>query len=273
MDLHANTRGRDDGGMSGFLEELFSLREHRAVVIGGTGVLGGRMCCALASAGADVVVAGRDPKKGQACLDAIRALGGNAIFLSVDVTKRDSIEKLAAEADRKIGPIDILVNGAGVNSAEPFFEITDDTWERVLSTNLTSVHWACQIFAPAMTSRGRGSIINIASASSDKPLSRVFAYSASKAGLVNYTQNLARELGPTGVRANCLSPGFFPADQNRAILDAQRTESVIRHTPLGRFGEPIDLDGAVLLLASERAGRFITGANIFVDGGFTAMSI
>lgn len=259
--------------MNGFLEELFSLVNRRAVVIGGTGVLGGRMCRALAMAGAEVVVAGRDEGRGRECAESIASAGGSARFLTVDAARRESIERLAAAAEREIGPIDILVNAAGVNSAEPYFEIADADWERVLAMNLTSVHWSCQIFAAGMVERRRGAIVNVGSASSDKPLSRVFAYSASKAALVNYTQNLARELGPAGVRVNALSPGFFPAEQNRAILDPQRTQAVLAHTPMGRFGEPADLDGALLLLASDRAGRFLTGANLFVDGGFTSQSI
>jgi NAD(P)-dependent dehydrogenase (short-subunit alcohol dehydrogenase family) len=259
--------------MNAFLEEMFSLADRRAVVIGGTGVLGSRMCRALAMAGAEVVVAGRDEGRGRACAESIASEGGAARFLPVDAARRDSIERLAAEAERDVGPIDVLVNAAGVNSAEPYFEIADGDWERVLATNLTSVHWSCQIFAAGMVQRRRGAIVNVGSASSDKPLSRVFAYSASKAAVVNYTQNLARELGPAGVRVNCLSPGFFPAEQNRAILDPQRTQAVLAHTPMGRFGEPADLDGALLLLASDRAGRFVTGANLFVDGGFTAQSI
>lgn len=259
--------------MSKYLAELFSLQDRRAVVIGGTGVLGGRMAQALALAGAAVVVAGRSADKGRLRVEEIQGAGGTASFLPVDVTSRDSILELADGAEWEVGPIDILVNAAGVNSAEPYSEITDAAWSSVMTTNLTSVHWACQAFSRLMVERRRGTIINVASVSADKPLSRVFAYSASKAALVNYTQNLARELAPEGVRVNCLSPGFFPAEQNREILDAARTQAILRHTPMGRFGEPHDLDGALLLLASDRAGRFVTGVNLLVDGGFTSMSI
>src|SRR5690606_30756132 len=137
---------------------------------------------------------------------------------------------------------------------------------------LTATHIACQLFAPKMASQPEGgSILNIGSVSAHMPLSRVFAYSASKAAVVNLTQNLAREFAPQKVRVNVLCPGFFPAEQNRKILDPTRVENIMRNTPMGRFGEPEELIGAALLLLSRNAGRFITGADYYVDGGFTAM--
>lgn len=259
--------------MADYLSELFSLAGQKAVVIGGTGTLCGQMCLALAKAGAEVAVAGRSAEKGSQRVASIQAAGGNARFLPVDVTSRESLEALAAAAKQTLGHVDILVNGAGVNSAAPYHEIEDADWDRVIDTNLKSLHIACQLFSKDMIARGKGCIVNVASVSSVIPLSKVFAYSASKAAVLNYTQNLARELGPTGVRANCISPGFFPAEQNRKILDPERTAKVMARTPLGRFGEPSELDGAILLLASDRAGSFITGANFLVDGGFTAMAI
>src|SRR5262249_56847147 len=132
-------------------------------------------------------------------------------------------------------------------------------------------HWGCQVFGAHMAASGGGAILNIASVTADLPLSRVFAYSASKAAVINLTQNVARELAPQGVRVNALCPGFFPAEQNRKILDAARTENIMRQTPMARFGEPDELVGATLLLLSRRAGSFITGASYYVDGGFTAM--
>src|SRR5262249_37565767 len=132
-------------------------------------------------------------------------------------------------------------------------------------------HWGCQIFGAHMAASGGGAILNIASVTADLPLSRVFAYSASKAAVVNLTQNVARELAPHGVRVNALCPGFFPAEQNRAILDEKRTASIMSQTPMQRFGEPNELIGAALLLLSKRAGSFVTGAALYVDGGFTAM--
>jgi len=165
----------------------------------------------------------------------------------------------------------MLINGAGVNSASPYFDAKDDDWDRVLDSNLKAVHWGCQIFGRRMAESGGGSIVNIASVSAHLPLSRVFAYSASKAAVVNLTQNVARELAPMGVRVNALCPGFFPAEQNRKILDAARIEKIMANTPMARFGEPHELVGATLLMLSRTAGSFITGATYYVDGGFTAM--
>jgi NAD(P)-dependent dehydrogenase (short-subunit alcohol dehydrogenase family) len=259
--------------VSEYLEGLFGLAGRNAVVIGGTGVLGGRIASALAGAGARVIVAGRDAAKGAQRVDKIMTDGGAAEFAFVDVTAYQSLADLFAAAKDRLQHIDILVNSAGVNSATPYFEIDESDWDRILAINLKAVHYACQVFGRHMVERKTGSIINIASVSALVPLSRVFAYSASKSASVNYTRNLARELAPHGVRVNCISPGFVPAEQNRRILDADRTQRVLAHTPLGRFGRPEELDGAILVLASERAGSFITGANLVVDGGFSAQSI
>ncbi|HUY88449.1 MAG TPA: SDR family oxidoreductase [Pirellulales bacterium] len=257
-----------------FLENLFGLGGQTAVVIGGTGVLGGALAEGLAQAGAYVVVAGRGKERGEQRVEAIHALGGAAAYLPVDVASRESIETLLAETLDRRGRVDMLVNGAGVNSASPYFEVRDEDWDWVIDSNLKAVHWGCQIFGKQMAeSPEGGSILNIASVTADKPLSRVFAYSASKAAVANLTQNVARELAPRNVRVNALCPGFFPAEQNRKILDAERTANIMRQTPMARFGEPPELVGAALLLLSRRAGSFITGASYYVDGGFTAMRL
>ena len=170
------------------------------------------------------------------------------------------------------GRVDILVNCAGVNSAVPYEEITDEDWHKVIDGNLTATHIACQIFAAQMAKQeARGAILNIGSVTAHLPLSRVYAYSASKAAVVNLTRNVAREYATQGVRVNVLCPGFFPAEQNRKILDEQRVANIMDGTPMKRFGEPEELIGAVLLLVSRAAGSFITGEDLYVDGGFTAM--
>jgi NAD(P)-dependent dehydrogenase (short-subunit alcohol dehydrogenase family) len=163
----------------------------------------------------------------------------------------------------------MLVNGAGVNHASPYFDLDDASWDRVFDSNLKAVHWGCQVFGKHMAESGGGSIVNIASVTSFIPLSRVIAYSASKAAVLNLTFNVARELAPMGVRVNALCPGFFPAEQNRKIMDPPRIEKIMAHTPMGRFGEPHELVGTTLLLLSPGAGSFITGAAFYVDGGFT----
>ncbi len=254
-----------------YLEQLFGLHGQVAVVVGGTGVLGGALAEGLARAGATVVVAGNSEPRGQECVERITKLGGKAMFWPADVGCRSSLDALLATALAQFGQVDILVNCAGVHSASTYLEVTDDDWQRVLDVNLRGTHWGCQIFGAHMAASGGGAILNIGSVTADLPLSRVFAYSASKAAVVNLTQNVARELAPQHVRVNVLCPGFFPAEQNRAILDNARTSAIMAQTPLARFGEPKELVGAALLLVSRKAGSFITGAAYYVDGGFTAM--
>jgi NAD(P)-dependent dehydrogenase (short-subunit alcohol dehydrogenase family) len=254
-----------------FLENLFSLGGKTAVVVGGTGVLGGALADGLAQAGAFVVVAGRGADRGQARVDAIRAAGGDGAFVAVDAVERSSVRSLLEAVINARGRADILVNCAGVNSSVPYFEIPDDDYDKVLDTNLKSTHLGCQIFGAHMASLGGGAILNIGSVSADKPLSKVFIYSASKAAVLNYTQNVARELAPKGVRVNALCPGFFPAEQNRKILSPERTASIMSQTPMNRFGNPEELVGAAILLCAPVAGSFITGTSLYVDGGFTGM--
>ena len=258
---------------SDYLHKLFSLDGKTAVVVGGTGVLGGSFCDALAGAGAHVLVVGRNAENGQARVDEIAKAGGSAEFYQCDSTSRGDLEAIVAHVTAAGKTVDILVNSAGVNSATPFLEIGEDEWERIVNVNLRSVRLACQVFGQHMLDAGvKGSIINIASLSGITALSRVFTYSATKAAVLNLTQNVAREWAPHGIRVNALSPGFFPAEQNRKVLTPDRVASIMGHTPMDRFGEPQELAGAVVLMASA-AGSFITGENIVVDGGFTAMTI
>jgi NAD(P)-dependent dehydrogenase (short-subunit alcohol dehydrogenase family) len=252
--------------------ELFSLKDKVAVVIGGTGVLCGEMAEALAAAGASVALVGRDAAKAGARLDTIVQAGGQAAFFSCDTTSKAGLQALLAEVLKKFGRVDILVNGAGVNSPTPFFDIPEDEFDRIITVNLKGLVLACQVFGKHMVEQKSGSIINLGSASGLTPLSRVFTYSASKAAAHNLSKNLAREWAASGVRVNILVPGFFPAEQNRKVLNPERVAQIMGKTPMKRFGEPHELAGATLLLASD-AGSFITGAEIVVDGGFAAMSI
>ncbi len=259
--------------MTDYLNQLFGFTNRTAVVIGGTGVLGGELCMGLAQAGAHVVVAGRSTERGNERVAAIEKLGGKATFLAVDADNRESMQKLLDSCIQQFGHVDALVNCAGVNSPTPYFDIPDEEFDRILKTNLFATHLGCQIFGKHMVDQGSGAILNIGSVTSYRPLSRVFVYSASKAAVLSLTQNVARELAPKGVRVNCLCPGFFPAEQNRKILDPTRVESILRHTPMGRLGDAPELIGAMLLLLAPVAGSFITGEAIYVDGGFTAMTI
>lgn len=256
------------------MNALFDLEGRVAAVIGGTGVLGGVLCRGLADAGASVAVLGRSRERGEAVAEAISSAGGCATAVVVDATIPESVETARCDIEVRLGPVDILINAPGVNSSTPFFDIELVEWRSILDTNLTAVFVACQVFGRAMVERGQGgSIINISSASSGPPLSRVLTYSVAKAGLNNLTQYLARELAPHGIRVNAIAPGFFPAEQNRALLSQDRIEAIIGHTPARRLGEPDELVGTAVWLASGRASGFVTGAIIRVDGGFTAMTI
>jgi NAD(P)-dependent dehydrogenase (short-subunit alcohol dehydrogenase family) len=252
--------------------ELFSLEGKVAVVIGGTGELCGAIAEAFARAGAAVALVGRDPKKANTRQERIAKGGGKSEFFASDTTSRAALEKLLAEVLAKFGRVDILVNGAGVNSATPFLDIPEEEFDRIMTVNFKGLVFACQVFGKHMVAQGSGSIINVGSASGLLPLSRVFTYSASKAAVHNLSKNLAREWAPKGVRVNVLVPGFFPAEQNRKVLSPDRVASIMAKTPMARFGMAHELDGAALLLASE-AGSFITGSELVVDGGFDAMSI
>jgi NAD(P)-dependent dehydrogenase (short-subunit alcohol dehydrogenase family) len=257
-----------------FLTDLFGLVGRTAVVIGGTGVLGGAIADTLARAGATVVIVGRDAEAGATAVERIKKHGGVSEYYKADVTVKADLEALVEKLENEGRVCDILVNGAGVNSPTPFLEITDEEWDRIFTVNLRAVRIACQVFGQEMIEGGvHGSIINIASLSAIKPLSRVFTYSASKAAVLNLTENLAREWAPHGIRVNALSPGFFPAEQNRKVLTPDRQAKILGHTPMNRFGDAPELAGATLLLASNKAGSFVTGANLVVDGGFMAQTI
>ena len=229
---------------------LFDLSGQTAVVIGGTGVLGGAMAQALAEAGATVAVLGRHAGRGEARVAEITAAGGNR-------------------------PEATLPPGSD------FCQLPQQAWRDVFDLNLVAgVLLPCQVFGETMLSQQRGSVINIASLSGILPLSRVVAYSAAKAAVINLTQFLAREWATKGIRVNAISPGFFPAEQNRKLLYepdgvtlSARGKQIFAHTPMGRFGEQHELGGAVVWLASHRASSFVTGQNIVVDGGFTSVTI
>lgn len=253
-----------------YLQRLFGLSGQTAVVIGGAGVLGGGLCGGLVRAGARVIVADLTEEACRTRVDELKQLGGDADFQLVDVTSRRSIEELLAAAVEKTGRVEILVNSAGVNFGSPFLEHPEDQWDRILDINLKAVFQACQVFARQMATAGGGAILNIGSVTSHLPLSRVFAYSASKAGVLSLTRNVAQEFAQRNVRVNAICPGFFPAEQNRRLLDQERIDSIMQGTPMRRFGEPQELIGAMLLLLSPTAGSFITGTHVNVDGGFTA---
>lgn len=259
--------------MSRYLERLFGLEGKVAAIIGGGGHLLSAMAVGMARAGAAVMVLDKDPEAARSVADTISDAGFRAAHGAVDATDRDSLEVALAATVKRLEGAHILINGAGANAPTPFLEIGLDEWRTILDAHATATFLACQVFGAHMVEQGAGSIINMSSASAGPPLSKAFAYSAAKAAVHNLTQNLAREWGPAGVRVNALRPGFFPTEWSIAnFIDAEREAAILGHTPMGRYGAPEELVGAVVWLASD-AASFVTGAHITVDGGFTAMSI
>jgi NAD(P)-dependent dehydrogenase (short-subunit alcohol dehydrogenase family) len=253
---------------------LFSLDGDVAVVIGGGGILAGAMAEGLAKAGARIAIAGRTQQNADARANAILEAGGQAFGMKCDATSKSDLSRLTDEVVRRFGHVDILVNAAGINSATPFFEITEEEWHRILDVDLKSVFLACQVFGKAMVDAGRGgSIINISSVSSGPPLSKVFTYSVAKAGVNQITEFLAREFAPYEIRVNAILPGFFPAEQNRKVLTPERVAAILAHTPMKRFGEAEELVGTAIYLASRKASSFVTGTITRVDGGFLSSTI
>ena len=265
---------------------LFNLTGEVAVVIGATGALGGAIAEGLAEAGAKVAIVGRNAERGNARVKAIVDRGGKAEFFNADAVKRESLAATHQAIEKKFGPVGILVNAAGGNDSKvtvtadmPFEKIALTDWHANFDLNVVGgVFLPCQEFGPAMVARGKGSIINIASVSAHLPLSRVVTYSSAKAAVLNLSLFLAREWAPKGVRVNTITPGFFPAEQNRKLLfnddgsPTARTKAILGHTPMGRFGEARELIGAAVFLASQ-AGSFVTGTDIRVDGGYLSQTI
>jgi NAD(P)-dependent dehydrogenase (short-subunit alcohol dehydrogenase family) len=256
------------------VNDLFSLEGKVAAVIGGGGVLAGCMAQGFGSAGAKVAVIDLNKDNAEAQARAICPQLENAMAVACDATSKSDLERSLAEILAKWGQVDILLNAAGINSATPFFEITEQEWRKIMDVDLTSVFFACQVFGKHMVDRGQGgSVINISSASSGPPLSRVFTYGVAKGGVNQITQFLAREWAPYRVRVNAILPGFFPAEQNRKLLTEERRQQIMSHTPMKRYGESSELVGAAIYLASDKAASFVTGSIMRVDGGFMAMTI
>jgi NAD(P)-dependent dehydrogenase (short-subunit alcohol dehydrogenase family) len=266
--------------------DLFDLNTDVAVVMGGTGVLGGAIALGLAQAGAAVAILGRNKERGDACVEKISANGGRAHFIHCNAQDPDSVRDAHDTVSDYYGGTTVLVNAVGGNDgkvtvagARKFELIALDDWKANYDLNvIAGVVLPCQEFGQGMVQRGKGSIINIASVSAHVPLSRVVAYSAAKSAVLSLTQFLAREWGAQGVRVNSITPGFFPAEQNRKLLfnsdgkPSPRAAQILGHTPLGRFGSAEELVGAAVFLAAN-ASSFVTGSDIRVDGGFLAQTV
>lgn len=248
------------------LDNRFALKGKTAVIVGGAG----HLCSALAKAflESQMRVAVLDMAK-----EPPGNIAGDVLYLECDATKKESLLAAREKVMKEFSRVDCLLNGAGTNAPTPFLEITEEETLRILRGNLISTIFGCQVFGQEMVKQKKGSIINFASASSGPPLSKAFVYSAAKAGVMNVTQNLAREWAPHNVRVNALRPGFFPTEWSRKhFIDEERKNKILNHTPMGRFGKPEELVGATLWLASDEAS-FVTGSVIQVDGGFLSMTI
>lgn len=270
------------------LSQMYDFTGRSIIITGGAGILGGEIACALVGCGASVALVDRDPALADRLLQRFETSVGEAIVVYGDVLKPESLQVAAEKVVENFGRIDCLINGAGGNNPrattspdQSFFDLPPDALRFVFDLNLLGTILPTQIFAKYMVEQKEGVILNISSMNAFRPLTRIPAYSAAKAGVSNFTQwlavHMAQEYSPR-IRVNAIAPGFFLTDQNRFLLTQQengeltpRGQSIISHTPMGRFGTPEDLLGTVMWLLSP-ASAFVTGIVVPVDGGFSAFS-
>ncbi len=270
-----------------------------AVVTGGGGVLCGMMAKALAECGAAVAVADLRLESAQRVVDEITAAGGKAIAVACNALESASLEAANEQVERELGPVSILINGAGGNHPKgttsmeymdpddllkenrdfvTFYDLDPKGIEFVFNLNFLGTLLPSQAFTKKMALGRAGVIINISSMNAFRPLTKIPAYSGAKAAISNFTQWMAVHMAKAGIRVNAIAPGFFLTDQNRALLMnddgsmTERSEKILGQTPMGKFGEPEDLIGALLWLVSDQAAGFVTGVVVPVDGGFAAYS-
>jgi len=251
--------------------DLFRLDGRRAVVTGGARGLGEVMATALAQAGADVAIVSRTLDDCRATAEAItQTTGRRAIAIAADVTRADEVERMAGEVEQTLGPVDILINSAGVNVRGAAHELAESDWDLVVNVNLKAPFLCARRFGPRMAERGWGRIINMGSILSVIAMPGRAPYASAKAGVVNLTRVLALEWADRGVTVNAICPGPFATEINRPILnDPVKYKAFVEKLPIGRWGELREIAGPTLFLASD-AASFITGSALFVDGGWTA---
>jgi NAD(P)-dependent dehydrogenase (short-subunit alcohol dehydrogenase family) len=270
------------------ISETYDFSGRAVVMTGGTGVLGREMAGAVARSGANVILLSRDLSRARAAIEQFGPVKGKCVLLAADVLDRQALERAAEEVVKLFGRVDALVNGAGGNNPkatagpdQTFFELPEEALRLVSDLNLLGTILPSQVFGKRMAERKEGIIVNISSMNAFRPLTRIPAYSAAKAAVSNFTQwlavHMAQEYSPD-IRVNAIAPGFFLTEQNRFLLTDKTTgeltargKKILEHTPLGRFGQPEDLDGTLLWLLSP-ASRFVTGIVVPVDGGFSAYS-
>jgi gluconate 5-dehydrogenase len=255
--------------MSEVAEKLFDLTGQVAVVTGTSRGLGQILARALAKAGADLVITSRKRESLAEFEAEMKGLGRRVVSLELDVRDEASIRKMAEEAQAAFGQVHILVNNAGCNVRKPALDVTWDDWNLVLETNLRGSFFVAQAMARGMIERGYGRIINIGSVTSVFGYAGLAPYGASRGGVRQLTMSLADDWGRHGVTVNCLAPGWFRTEQNKVMYeDPEWVEYLVERIPVKRPGQPHDLDGAVVFLASE-ASRYVTGQTLLVDGGIS----
>ena len=270
------------------MNDLFNVKGKTIAITGGGGVLCGTMALALGRAGAKIAVLDLAEAAASKVADEIKSAGGQAIGVKCNVLDKESLQAARKEVNAKLGPVDILINGAGGNKKEAttspemsFFDLPSEAIRFVFDLNFIGTLLPTQVFGKEMAEKGAGIILNVSSMNAFRPLTKIAAYSAAKAAVSNFTQWLAVHVCQNyskDIRVNAIAPGFFLTEQNRFLLTDEKTghptprgKTIIDHTPMGRYGQPEELVGTVLWLLSD-AAKFVTGVVVPVDGGFSAFS-
>jgi len=257
-----------------YIDKLFNLKGKIAIVIGSGGHLCSEISKGLYLSGVQLILLDIRKEKNDVLIKSLKNYGKRKIYnFKFDANEEADYKILLKFVKKNFNSIDILINGAGINTPKNITEIDTNEWNEVIQSHINTTFLSCKYFGGFMMKKKKGSIINFSSASAGPPLSKAFPYSVGKAGVKNLTQNIAREWAKYNVRVNCIRPGFFPTKWNiKNFIDESRKKNILGHTPMNRFGKTHELIAPILLLASD-ASSFITGSELTVDGGFSSMTI